>query len=155
MSHTPDFPDLNFTEYDTRVAAYAVIVDDRGILLSWWNGGAHPERAAWTLPGGGVDFAEQIEDAVIREVREETGYDAELVDFLMTDSTWAMDDADRGRPFKAVRIVYVARIVGGTLGTLEVDGSTDRAEWVPWHAARTGRTVSLVQRAIAAWDARS
>lgn len=149
------FPALDFTEYDTRVAAYAVVIDERGVLLSWWNGGARPERAGWTLPGGGVDFAEQIEDAVIREVREETGYDVELVDFLLTDSAWAMDDHDRGRPFKAVRIVYTARIVGGTLGTLEVDGSTDHAAWLSLEEAQaTDRKVSLATRALAVWQSR-
>lgn len=121
---------LAFYEYDTRLAAYAVILDERGLLLSWWNGGGDPARAAWTLPGGGVEFTEQIEDALVREVREETGYDAEITEFLFTDSA-AYDDDGRGRPFKAVRIVYRARIVGGELGTLEVDGSTDRAAWHP------------------------
>ena len=47
--------DLEFVDYDTRVAAYAVIVDGDRILLSWWNGEGHgdarPGRcpvAAWT-----------------------------------------------------------------------------------------------------------
>ncbi|WP_040165847.1 NUDIX hydrolase [Microbacterium gorillae] len=145
-------PDLAFTEYDTRVAAYAVIVDERGMLLSWWNGGATPERASWTLPGGGVDFAEQIEDAVIREVREETGYDAELTGFLFTHSWW--DRNERNRPFKAVRIVYSARITGGTLGTLEVGGSTDRAAWLPLaELDELTPQVRLLTLALDAWRA--
>ena len=113
---TPD--ELQFTDYDTRLAAYAVITGEQGMLLSWWNGGDHPQRAAWSLPGGGVDFDEQIEAGLIREVREETGYDAEITGFLLTNSVTSYDDGGRGRPFKAVRIVFTARVVGGTLGTL-------------------------------------
>ena len=42
---------------DIRVAAYAVIVDDRGMLLSHWNEGGY---SGWTLPGGGIDPGEDL-----------------------------------------------------------------------------------------------
>ena len=43
---------MEFTEYDTRLAAYAVAVDDADrILLARFNELAVP---TWTLPGGGV-----------------------------------------------------------------------------------------------------
>ncbi|MBD5785194.1 NUDIX domain-containing protein [Cellulosimicrobium terreum] len=60
-----------------RVAAYAVIVRDGLLLLPHWRKG---DRDGWTLPGGGIDLGEHPEDAAVREVREETGYDVELVD---------------------------------------------------------------------------
>ena len=41
-------------DHDTRVGAYAVLVDDRErILLALWNEGPTP---AWTVPGGGPRF---------------------------------------------------------------------------------------------------
>ena len=44
----------HYTDYDTRLAAYALIVDDRDrILLALWNEGA---ELRWTLPGGGVEL---------------------------------------------------------------------------------------------------
>ena len=64
---------------DLRVAAYAVIVDARGMLLAHWHDGP---RAAWTLPGGGLEAGEDPADAVVREVREETGFDV-VVDELL------------------------------------------------------------------------
>jgi 8-oxo-dGTP diphosphatase len=69
---------VHFTEYDTRLAAYAVIVDDAGrILLTWYNGLGRP-GACWSVPGGGVEYEESLEDAVTREVLEETGYHVAL-----------------------------------------------------------------------------
>jgi 8-oxo-dGTP diphosphatase len=122
---------LHHTEYDTRLAAYAVVVDDRDrILLALWN---EADRPYWTLPGGGVELLESIEDGAVREVREETGYDVELVRLLGVDTLVVPPDertVDRDRWFRGVRVVYEARITGGTLQD-EVDGTTDEARWIP------------------------
>ncbi len=142
---------MHFSEYDTRLAAYAVIVDaEHRILLSWWNGGDQPERASWSLPGGGVEFDEAVEDAVVREVYEETGYHCELTGFLTTSSYTVAASWSTGRPLKGVRLIYTARIVGGTLGTVEVGGSTDRAAWLPLEEAE-GAAGELVGAGIDAW----
>lgn len=120
---------MDFTEYNTRVAAYAVILDlDDRLLLTWWNGESRPDLARWSLPGGGVEYEEAVEDAVIREVYEESGYHVELTGFLGT-SSWI--DPEPTPPRKGVRLLYTARVTGGTLGTTEVGGSTDRAVWFP------------------------
>lgn len=145
--------DLHFSEYDTRVAGYAVIVNDSDeILLSWFNGGGEPNRALWTLPGGGIDYEESIEDGTVREIREETGFDAELVRPLTTHS-FTEKHRRSGRPFKGVRVVYLARILGGSLGTLEVDGTTDRAEWISIPALARIRHARIIDVGLEAWRA--
>jgi len=125
----PSLP--HYTEYDTRLAAYAVIRDDQDrILLALWN---EAEERRWTLPGGGVELDETVEDGAVREVREETGYDVRLDGLLGVDSyVFGPDQRSNGsgRALKAVRVVFAATVTGGEL-TAEVDGTTDEARWIP------------------------
>lgn len=150
---------MHFTDYDTRLAAYALIVDEHAqILLSWYNGTGLGEPG-WTLPGGGVEFAESLEAAAVREVREETGYTVDLDRPLTTDS-FSVDLGSveneslfgRARPYKSVRVIYLARISGGSLGTLERGGTTDYAAWVPLEQAlQDGSRTEIVDVAVEAW----
>lgn len=121
----------HFTDYDTRLAAYALVVDDQDrILLALWNEG---DRPLWTLPGGGVELHESVEEGVVRELREETGYDVRLGRLLAVDTHVVPGErrlARSGRPMKAVRVLFDATVVGGEL-THELDGTTDEARWVP------------------------
>jgi len=116
-------------DHDTRVGAYAILVDDDRILLALWNEGATP---AWTLPGGGVEPDETPEEAAVREVREETGYDV-TIGRLLGEDVFLVPGHERidgsGRPLRSCRLVFEAHIVGGEL-TDEVDGTTDRAAWI-------------------------
>ncbi|MEQ7848147.1 NUDIX hydrolase [Nocardioides kribbensis] len=135
---------MHYTDYDTRLAAYAVITDDTGhVLLALWNEGS---RRQWTLPGGGVELHESVEQGVVREVKEESGYDVELGDLLGVD-TYVIGPERRlngsGRPMKAVRALFAARVVGGEL-THERDGSTDEARWISVHEVGGLDRVSVV-----------
>ncbi len=113
---------------DIRVAAYGVIVDRGRILLAHWN---ESGRSGWTLPGGGIDPGEDPVDAVVREIAEETGYEAVAGELLGIDSKVVPAEqrfvADAG-PLHALRIIYRASVVGGKL-TNELEGTTDEAAW--------------------------
>lgn len=63
-----------------RATAGAVIEKDGKILLEKRNN--EPFKGYWTLPGGHIDFGETAEQAVIREVKEETGLTLKDVRFL-------------------------------------------------------------------------
>jgi 8-oxo-dGTP diphosphatase len=140
---------VDFREYDTRLAAYAVIVDDQErLLLASWNEASEPQ---WTMPGGGVELDETPAEGAVRELREETGYDVELLQVLGVD-TYLVAAADRldrlERPMKSVRVIYDARIVGGELRH-EVNGTTDEARWIPLSEVPSLPRVSLVDAALA------
>jgi len=144
---------VDYRDYDTRLAAYAVVVDDSDrILLALWNEGGEP---LWTMPGGGVDFGETVEDGAVRELREETGYAVELVRVLGIDVHVAAPGSGLDgstRPLQSVRVVFEARVIGGEL-THEVDGSTDEARWIPLSAVPGLPRVALVDAAIRLWEA--
>ena len=136
--------ELHYTEYDTRLAAYAVIVRNGELLLALWN--EAPERRRWTLPGGGVELHETPEEGAIREVREETGYDVELRGLLGLETDVIPPEGRQhptDRPFKAVRVFYAADVVGGRL-TDEVGGTTDQARWFPLDEVDALPRVSMV-----------
>lgn len=56
---------------EPRVGVGACIVRDGKLLLL--RRLRHPEAGHWSIPGGKIDFLEPIEDALRREVAEETG----------------------------------------------------------------------------------
>lgn len=141
----------HYTDYDTRLAAYGVISRDTAagveVLLALWNEEA---RKRWTLPGGGVELQETTEEGAVREVREETGYDVELVGLLGIETDVfdaAQRSTDTDRPLKAVRVFYRARIVGGRL-THEEDGTTDEARWFPLADVASLPRVSMVDTGL-------
>lgn len=142
---------MDYRDYDTRLAAYAVIVQEREgrnhVLLALWNESDLPR---WTMPGGGVELAESVEQAAVRELREETGYAVELTGLLGVHS-FVLPPHVRvnatDRPLKSVRVVFSARIVGGQL-THEVAGTTDEARWFPIDEVASLEQVSLVGIAL-------
>ncbi len=69
MSAIPQFgsPMAN-THYQDRPGAYAVIKNDLGQML------AVVANNRYHLPGGGIDASESPQQAVEREIQEETGY---------------------------------------------------------------------------------
>ncbi len=60
------------------VAVGAVVLDEAGRVLLVRRG-RPPLAGTWTLPGGRVEPGESLDDAVLREVREETSLRARVV----------------------------------------------------------------------------
>ncbi|OGL45106.1 MAG: NUDIX hydrolase [Candidatus Schekmanbacteria bacterium RBG_13_48_7] len=63
--------------------------------------------AGWAIPGGFVDYGESLEQAAVREAKEETGLDVTLIRQFHTYS-----DPDRDSRFHTITTVYIATATG-------------------------------------------
>ena len=114
-------------EYPSRplVGAGALIFWDGKLLLV--KRGAQPGFGKWSVPGGLVELGERVQDAMVREVKEEVGFDVEVVKLTDVADTITLDNNGRVQ-YHFVVVNFLARIVGGELKT-----ATDilEARWVP------------------------
>ena len=127
----------------TRISAYGLVCDDDRLLLCRLSGGMS-EAGKWTLPGGGIEFGEDPEAAMIREVEEETGLRVSSAG-LAGISSVTHEGPDRS--FHGLRIVYYADIVDGVLRNEEA-GSTDMCRWHAIGSLEDLGIVELVQAAL-------
>ena len=104
--------------YPTRpyLAVSAAIFRDGRVLIV--RRGRPPAHGLYTLPGGAVELGETLEEAVIREVREETGLEIAPVDLVGFRQAIARDAEGRvERHF--VILPFAARWVQGEISLNE------------------------------------
>jgi len=114
-------------ERRTRVGAYALCLDEAGRILLCRIAPSVAPGEIWTLPGGGLEFAEPPGVAVVRELAEESGYVGEVVGLLDVSDRLITHERTGDREH-AIEIVYRVQVTGGALRD-EVDGSTDTCDW--------------------------
>ncbi len=84
-----------------------ILIDDKLLLIQRGN---DPFKGYYALPGGFVGYGERVEDAVEREVKEETGLDAEVQELMGVYS--APDRDPRGH---TISVVFHLEVIGGEL----------------------------------------
>ncbi len=92
-----------------RLAADIIIeFSDGEIILI--KRGVEPFKGSWALPGGGVEIGETVEQAAVREAKEETGLDVQLDKIIGVYS-----DPGRDPRGHTVSIVFHAKPIGGKM----------------------------------------
>ena len=89
-----------------HVGVYGLIIKENKILLIKKNGG--PYDGKYDLPGGTIEFNESIEDALVRELKEEVGIDIteyKLYDVISTNIEWYYKD--ELEQIKHIAILYI------------------------------------------------
>lgn len=90
-----------------NVRVTGVVVEDDTILLLDQDTGT---GRSWSLPGGKVELGETLAEALVREMREETGIEVEPGRLLY------VCDHLPGGDTHVVHITFEARRTGGTVG---------------------------------------
>lgn len=111
-----------------RIAAYAVVTDECKKVLLVRASSLSGTPGAWSLPGGAVSHGEHPNETVVRETAAETGLSV-AVNGLFDVLADMRALPHRGVTIHTDRVIYTARVRGGTLRD-RVDQPTDLARWV-------------------------
>ena len=134
---------------ETHLGSYAFCVRGDGAVLLARIARNFPDAGSWTLPGGGVEFGEHPDDAVLRELREETGLTGERGQVIAVYSHTYERSPTRPRPpVQHLGLIYEVRADDGELRH-EVGGSTDRCQWVAQAELPSHPLVELAAFAVA------
>lgn len=105
---------------DPKVACAALLLRGGEVLLVQRT--MEPQVGAWSVPAGFLNAHELLDDAVLREVREETGLEAKVIRLV---DVLSGREHPRGSD---ILLVYLVQQVGGEL--LAGDDAGDAA-WFP------------------------
>src|SRR3990170_3893676 len=108
---------------DPKVVAGTIFTLNGGVVLL--RRGVEPALGKWVFPGGYVDRGESVEQAALRETREESQLEVVIGSLL---NVYSYPQSPN------VIIVYAAQIVGGALAAADesLEAATFLPQTIPW-----------------------
>lgn len=103
-----------------RVGSAVVLENDKGEILLVKRK-FNPAKGKWVFPGGGINFSENSKETAKRELREETGFNIDVGDFITVCELIKPEEN-----IHRVIIYHKAKVLDGTLKL------ADDAEDVMW-----------------------
>ena len=109
-------------EREHRISAGAIIIHNNKILLVRYNNSSG--KTNLVAPGGGVNNEEGLSQAVVREVKEETGVEIVANKILCVEDLYS-------RKYRMVKVWFLCQMVGGQLEKTPgaIDEAIIEAKW--------------------------
>lgn len=104
-----------------QIAVKALIVRGGKILVLRRSAGDEIDPGSWEIPGGRLEWGEDAEQALAREVLEETGLAIEVVRPV---SVWCI------RPDEAVQVIGITFLARHLRGEIRLGAEHDLARWI-------------------------
>ncbi len=122
------------------VGVGAVIIKDNQILLV--KRANEPNKGYWSVPGGVVRLGEGLEEALKREVEEETGLEIEVGDVAcVSEEIFRNGDIK----YHYIIIDFFAEIISGKL---RAGSDAKEARWISLNKLNEIKTVDFIQKLI-------
>jgi 8-oxo-dGTP diphosphatase len=104
----PTCDNCGYVHYVNPVPGVGMLIESEGGIVLIQRGNP-PHKDEWTLPSGFIEADESAEEAAIREAKEETGLDVEIIEMMGVNSF------PEGPPVSGIMIFYRMRPVGGAM----------------------------------------
>lgn len=130
------------SELHFRPSVYGIVVKDGCVLLPRQFGDG------FTFLGGGIDKGEQIADALVREVKEESGLDVVGGELAAVRDGFFTSLRDGTKHYHGIFLFYWCEVVGGQISTEYFDGYEKNvlgeAQWVPFSEIKNIKMYSCI-----------
>jgi len=121
-----DQPCPHCGRYNNRgISIDALIIQGGKILLI--RRGVEPDKGKWATPGGYIGWNESAEEALMREVQEETGLTVKKIRFLNVYSS------PHRHPKQVITLAYIVEVDGEP----KKGDDADAVAWFPLNALPT------------------
>lgn len=108
-----------------NVGLKAVVLNSKNEMLLIQRSAGNTVAGKWDIPGGRMSFGESLNEALAREVREESGLEVEAIGTVLSVCTFMRDVSASNQ---IVRITFAVRAMEGEI---MLSDEHQAYEWVP------------------------
>ena len=118
----------------------AVVINYKGrLFLSQRGKKAQNERGKWEFPGGALEFGENFETTIIREIKEEFGFEIKTLYQLEPFNHYLPEEHQHW-----VALCFVCQVVSGGPKILE----PEKCQNIGWFTIKAAKQLDLTMTAV-------